>query len=117
MQMPIYEYKPKEGGCERCEDAFEVFQQCSDEPLNKCPTCGTEVVRIISLSSFNTSKAFTYDEAAAKGFTTFKRAGEGRWDKIAGPGVDAIVGSKEDMEAIKEEKLRPKKVIDLDSTN
>lgn len=43
-------------------------------------------------------------EAAKRGFTTWKRAKKGEWEKVDGPGVDAIVGTPEDMAAVEEEK-------------
>ncbi len=40
--MPTYEYK-----CKKCGFQFEVFQSMTDEPLNQCPTCKGELVRLI----------------------------------------------------------------------
>ncbi|MCL2196579.1 MAG: zinc ribbon domain-containing protein [Treponema sp.] len=40
--MPTYEYE-----CKSCAHNFEVFQSMSDEPLKKCPECGSEVRRLI----------------------------------------------------------------------
>jgi putative FmdB family regulatory protein len=45
--MPIYEY-----ACKRCGN-FEVSQRISEEPLKKCPTCGSKVSKLISLSAFH----------------------------------------------------------------
>jgi len=41
--MPTYEYK-----CKGCEEAFEIFQKISEDPLKSCPVCGGELKRIIS---------------------------------------------------------------------
>jgi putative FmdB family regulatory protein len=40
--MPTYEYM-----CEKC-GKFEEFQRMSDEPLSRCPKCGSSVRRLIS---------------------------------------------------------------------
>jgi putative FmdB family regulatory protein len=45
--MPIYEYN-----CKRCGD-FEITQRISEDPLKKCPTCGTKVTKLISPSAFH----------------------------------------------------------------
>ena len=45
--MPIYEYN-----CKRCGD-FEITQRMSEDPLKKCPTCGTKVTKLISTSAFH----------------------------------------------------------------
>ena len=45
--MPIYEYR-----CKGCKKDFEVLQKITDEPLAACPTCGKQVKRLISQTSF-----------------------------------------------------------------
>lgn len=42
--MPIYAYK-----CRSCEEAFEVKQKFSDDPITDCQICGTQdaVYRVI----------------------------------------------------------------------
>jgi len=40
--MPTYEYK-----CNHCGHHFEVFQQISHKPIDKCPKCGKSVKRLI----------------------------------------------------------------------
>jgi putative FmdB family regulatory protein len=46
--MPIYEY-----ACGKCESEFEAEQRITDDPLKKCPQCGSKrVKRLISRTSF-----------------------------------------------------------------
>ena len=45
--MPLYEYE-----CLDCNKIEEVFQKISDDPLKTCSTCGGEVKKILSQSSF-----------------------------------------------------------------
>lgn len=40
--MPVYEYK-----CKKC-GKFEVTQKMTDDALDKCPTCGSPVIKMIS---------------------------------------------------------------------
>ena len=40
--MPLYEYS-----CPRC-GRFELIRKFSDAPLETCPTCGTEVQKLLS---------------------------------------------------------------------
>ena len=44
--MPIYEYQ-----CENCGE-FEITQKITDDPLKSCPTCGHNVKKLISNSTF-----------------------------------------------------------------
>jgi putative FmdB family regulatory protein len=112
--MPIYEYEPDDRECLMCDGRVEVIQAVSDEPLKYCPDCGLEVKRVVSRASFKMARASGADKAAARGFTTWKRAEKGKWEKVAGEGVDMIVGTPEDTAAVEAEKAKPAKVVDLD---
>lgn len=111
--MPIYEYEPDDRDCLMCPGRIEVIQGIEEEALKYCPQCGLEVKRVVSRSSFKVSKSSGADKAAARGFTTWKRAEKGKWEKVAGEGVDMIVGTPEDVAAVEAEKKTPK-VLDLD---
>ena len=41
--MPTYEYE-----CTACGHRFAVFQNMTDEPVETCPECASEVRRLIS---------------------------------------------------------------------
>ena len=41
--MPLYEYQ-----CDSCGNRFERIQKFSDPPVDKCPTCGGVVRKLIS---------------------------------------------------------------------
>jgi len=112
--MPIYEYEPEGHDCLMCEGRVQAIQAIGEEALKFCPWCGLEVRRVISQASFRIPKGgASADKAARHNLTTFKRAERGVWEKVAGPGVDAIVSSDEDKRAIEAEKSQPK-VLDLD---
>lgn len=45
--MPLYEYK-----CTKCHEQFEVIQKFSEDPLTKCESCGGELKKLITNTSF-----------------------------------------------------------------
>lgn len=111
--MPVYEYQASEGGCPECSVVFSVLQSISEDPLSTCPKCGAAVKRVVSRVQMRVQLAMTDpDSAAKKGFTTFKKSGAGTWEKLAGNGPDAIVGSPEQIAAAKADKSS--KVYDID---
>lgn len=116
--MPIYEYEANEWACAICNGRFDALQSIEDEPLKYCPTCGQEVVKVISKATIKIAKFHGHEHAGKKGFTTYKRSEEGVWEKIAGEGVDAILSTEEDIQAVKQEKDIQKsegsgKILDL----
>ena len=93
--MPIYEYEPVDRDCLMCEGRVEVLQAIKDEALDYCPYCGMEVRRVISKASIKVVKVPDAEAAAKKGFTTFRRAGKGVWEKVAGPERQEKVGKEQ----------------------
>ena len=114
--MPIYEYEPDDRECLMCPGRIEVIQGIKEDALTYCPQCGLEVRRVISRTSFKIGVEASHDRAARHGLTTFRRAEKGTWEKVAGPGVDVIQGTPEDMAQIEAEKGAPK-VLDLDKAD
>ncbi|HIJ59904.1 MAG TPA: zinc ribbon domain-containing protein [Nitrospirae bacterium] len=45
--MPVYEYE-----CKSCKKVFEMMQKFDDQPLLTCESCGGEVRKLISNTSF-----------------------------------------------------------------
>lgn len=45
--MPIYEYR-----CTKCNKEFEVMQKITDNPLTVCNSCGGELKKLITNTSF-----------------------------------------------------------------
>jgi putative FmdB family regulatory protein len=110
--VPIYEYElnDDEPECHICAGRFEVLQEINEEPIAHCPGCGLPCHRVVSRASFKLKRTGDAQKAADKGFTTWRRAKQGEWEKVAGPGVDAIVASEEDRDAIADEKKKKKKL-------
>lgn len=61
--MPIYEYS-----CKKCGD-FEITQRMTEDPLKKCPTCGSKVTKLISQSAFHLKGSGWYVTDYAKNGT------------------------------------------------
>ena len=59
--MPIYEYR-----CEQCGQQSEVLQKFSDEPLKTCTSCGGNLSKLISQTSFQLKGAGWYVTDYAK---------------------------------------------------
>lgn len=87
--MPIYEYEPANHDCLMCNGRIEVIQAIDEEPLKYCPYCGLDVVKVISKASIVSASKVDPDKAAKKGFSTFRKLEKGKWEKIAGPDLDA----------------------------
>ncbi len=115
--MPIYEYEPVDHDCQMCPNRIEVIQGVNEEPLTYCPQCGLDVRRVVSCASFKVGVESSPEQAGKKGFTTWKRVEKGRWEKVAGPGVDVLVGNPDDIAQVEAEKAPPPKVLDLDQTD
>lgn len=86
--MPIYEYEPIERDCLMCEGRVGVIQSLEEEALKLCPWCGLSVQRVISKASIQIKKHSDPDWAAKRGFSTFKKIEDGKWEKVAGPDVE-----------------------------
>jgi putative FmdB family regulatory protein len=113
--MPVYEYEPVDRDCLMCDGRFGVIQSVSEDALNVCPYCGMDVRRVISKASIKVAKDASPDKAGSKGFTTYRRVEEGKWERISGEGVDRVVGSEEDIAAVKQEQ-KPTKVWNVDES-
>lgn len=113
--MPVYEYEPDDRDCLMCEGRIDVIQGINEDPLKYCPWCGLEVKRIISRVTFKLSGAIPEDKTSRKGYTTFRKADKGVWEKISGEGPDILAGTKEDIAAVEAEKAPKKAVLDFDN--
>lgn len=91
--MPIYEYAPDSGACNKCPGQFEVMQSMGAAPLSACPECGQACHRVISAVSHSVGKGhlLTPTNLEKKGFTQYRKAGDGFYEKTAGTeGPDVI---------------------------
>ena len=68
--MPLYEYE-----CDANGHRFEVIQKFSDPPIDKCPTCGSTVHKLIAAPAFHLKGSGWYITDYAK-----KDSGGGKAD-------------------------------------
>ncbi len=94
--MPIYEFTAADPsqGCAHCATRFEIFARLSDPELTHCPQCGAPVKRLISVASVIGGQAHLMKEShfSKRGFTQYKKAGGGVYEKTAGDGPQYISG-------------------------
>lgn len=93
--MPIYQYSCEGVGCPHCCNGIEVLQRLSDAPLENCAECGSAVHRVLSTASVISGQAHQLKESHVEkhGFTQYRRAGKGLYEKTAGKGPKFISGS------------------------
>lgn len=86
--MPIYQYVADQPQCDTCRAGIELLQKLSDPALAACPDCGAAMHRVISAPSVVSGSAHLAQESqiAKHGFTQYKRAGKGIYEKTAGKG-------------------------------
>jgi putative FmdB family regulatory protein len=92
--VPIYEYAASGKGCAHCEAHFDVLQKLAEAALTQCPQCAAAVVRVIGVASVAIGNAHVLKESnvAKGGFTQYRRAGNGVYEKTAGKGPKYISG-------------------------
>ena len=82
--MPLYEYAPTSGQCEKCNGRFELMQRLADEKLTRCPACGQACERQISAVALGGKYAVTDSKVRQSGLTQYKKAGKGVYERTAG---------------------------------
>ncbi len=94
--MPIYEYEALSpcAALPACAGRLEVFARMSDAELTHCPACGVAIQRVLSASQMAVSSAHLLKEknVTKSGFTQYRRAGGGVYEKTAGNGPKFISG-------------------------
>ena len=90
--MPIYEYQPEtDASCDYCENGFEVLKKINAPHPESCPECGAPILRKISAPNL-TKASPSLDRANIEkhGFTQYRKAGDGVYEKTAGKGPNVI---------------------------
>jgi putative FmdB family regulatory protein len=90
--MPIYTYQASgDSHCGQCHEVFEVRQRIDDERLASCPKCGAPVRRVITPPALTAGGPdMGKDNLERHGFTQYRRAGKGVYEKTAGKGPGLI---------------------------
>ena len=90
--MPFYEYAASEAsGCKKCGQGFESLQKIDALPIETCPACGNPVRRVLSAPNLTRSSPSLDPKNIEKhGFTQYRKAGKGTYEKTAGTGPRTI---------------------------
>lgn len=100
--MPTYVYGVTEGtpleiGCNHCRETFEITQRMKDEPLRTCPECEAPIERRIQAPNLGNIgdklKGPSSGDMEKAGFTQYKRAGKGHYEKTFGSGPADLSGN------------------------
>jgi putative FmdB family regulatory protein len=92
--MPIYEYSPSSGHCEKCQGLFEVMQRIADPKLTACPSCGQPCERRISAVALGGTWSLSESRIKSSGLTQYKKAGDGVYERTAGSGGPEVIVRK-----------------------
>ena len=92
--MPIYEYAPTSGHCEKCNGRFEVMQRMADAKLTTCPTCAQTCERRISAVALGGNWSLSDSKINSSGLTQYKKAGDGVYERTAGSGGPEVIVKK-----------------------
>ena len=86
--MPTYVYQASDTkkSCKTCGKGFEIEQSIKDDPLRKCPDCGSPIRRVITGANISTgpsTKSLLSDKNIKRhGFTKLVNEGDGKFRKI-----------------------------------
>ena len=90
--MPLYLYEHDSEPGPDCESRFELLQRIAEESLTKCPTCAGSCHRVITPFSTikSTRDTLSTSNLERNGFTQYKKAGNGCYEKTCGKGPRVI---------------------------
>jgi len=105
--MPIYEYQ-----CRQC-GIFEVSQRITENALTQCPTCGGQIQRIISHTSFVLKGSGWYATDYARSSKTESSTGDTKGaDDGGGNGSSSTTDTTKTPAAKSSDKSTPTKTAD-----
>jgi putative FmdB family regulatory protein len=88
--MPLYDYAPASGKCKRCHGRFEVVQRIAEPKLKACPTCGKQVVRLVTGAAVHTKFAMSPSKLKDLGMTKYQKTSDGSYERTVGQGPKMI---------------------------
>ena len=91
-RMPIYVYRASgESNCSLCEKPFERRQKVEHSRLTACPECRSPVRQVITAPNLAKPVPNLSETNVEKhGFTQYKKAGKGVYEKTAGKGPEIL---------------------------
>ena len=90
--MPLYEFRAQQAGCDYCRDGFELLLKIAQDKPEHCPKCNTPVMQVIHAPHVQAGQKHRLNESHIEkhGFTQYRKAGGGVYEKTAGKGPDFI---------------------------
>ena len=81
--MPIREYKAVdlEKSCSFCREGFERVEPMDCPVFPFCPECGMPIERQLARPILGKSKSSFVSRAKSAGLTTYKKVGQGEYEK------------------------------------
>ena len=113
--MPIYDYR-----CDHCGHVFSAVQSFKDEPLEKCPSCGKQPRRLLSMpaivfkgSGWYKTDSRPADKSSSDGASSSDKKSDTKTETKGDPKsetkADTKSESKSDKKADKSETKAPEK--------
>lgn len=89
--MPLYRYQAESGGCDHCQNGFELLQPVDAPTEMSCPRCGAPCRRMFSpfRPVRGVKSLLSPKNLERHGFTQYRRTSAG-YEKVCGPGPDLI---------------------------
>jgi putative FmdB family regulatory protein len=84
--MPLYDYAPTSGHCDKCHGRFEVYQRIAEAKLTRCSNCNQPVERVISAVALGGKYSTSESKIKSLGLTKYKKSGDGVYERTAGTG-------------------------------
>ena len=94
--MPLYEYAPKSGRCNRCDGRFEVMQRLSEAKLKSCPTCGKAVERLVGGAAVHTKFSMSPSKLKDLGMTKYVKTSDGSYERQVGRAGPKMIRKPDD---------------------
>lgn len=86
--MPIYEYEHLGEGCDQGK-RFEIQQSIYSAKFSRCPYCGQDVARLISLVAVSTPKGNS--DLKNLGFTKLVKRDDGVYENVTATGKESRI--------------------------
>jgi putative FmdB family regulatory protein len=94
--MPLYDYAPTSGRCDKCDGRFAVYQRIADAKLTECPNCSQPIERVISAVALGGKYSTSDRQIKSLGLTKYKKAGDGVYERTVGTGGPETIVKKKD---------------------
>lgn len=94
--MPLYDYGPASGKCNRCHGRFEVVQRLSEPKLKRCPTCDKQVVRLITGAAVHTKFSMSPSKLKDLGMTKYQKTSDGSYERTVGGSGPKMIRKPDD---------------------